>query len=1123
MKLLTKAKIINWHYIWNQTIEFKQIVFLTGKNGSGKTTLIDALSLVLLGDTTGRYFNKAAMDKSNRTLKGYLRGEIGDTLEGDFKYLRNGKFTSYIALEFHDDFANSDFVMGIVFDSFADGTEEHHFFSFDDKIPENEFIVDKYPMDYKTLHAYLNEHEYGKYQFFDSNRQYQDFLKRKFGGLKDKYFNLFKKATSFSPITDITTFITEYVCDPQQTIELEGLQENIIQYKKLETEAEKLQLRISMLEDIKKQFDVYKSGQKNFQVASYIIQKCDYEISRDRLNSFRHSLLNNQKRLKEIDHELTENKKNLEELDRRKIALVRDKTDNDTVRITDQLREEKQKLEEDISAIEQKENTVKNNLDAYCDAYIRSSKELINHLKTFNFDFLDEDRAREIGELELGAKEIYQSASDFKKLYEGSLVNLNKELLDEFREKTSLFKNKISSLAISLARAITNTERKIASLREEEKSMKQGTKPYDYRLVEIKRRLEAELKNKFNKDIPVEIYADLIDINDLSWSNAVEGFLNNQKFNLFVAPKYYIEAYRSLKNLLDEYKFFGTSLVDQEKIIERDFECDPDSLAEEIITDHKGARAYTNFLIGRLHKSSNIEEARESGNGITKDCDLYRNFTFSRLNPRTYQNSYIGRTIDERFMKEKSKELANILMNLSSFKGLSSIITLANNVEVINSNEIANILEVIDNLTSLPGLVGNLDFINKELKEHDTSLIESIDRRLRAIEDDIDDINLNNERLLVEKGNLSSENINLEQEKIKNEITKSEELEKSLYENYEEGFVLEYCDPEIAKALDEGKTYLQIRQDTNVSIGRLQYLVNSFYTQLVKLRRDYCRDYHLSHDAESLSNDKFDQELVEFRDIKLPEYREKIKDSYNKATQQFKDEFIFKLRSAIEDVEDQINNLNLALVESSFGDDSYKFTCKPSQVYRRYYDMLKDDIILETGEDESKFIEKYHDVMEDLFRQIVDVGNGDKNSALLSNIEKFTDYRSYLDFDLIVKNLKTNEEQRLSKMIKKKSGGETQTPFYISVLASFAQLYHVHDEGIISNTVRLIFFDEAFSKMDKVRMVEAVKLLRKFDFQVIISTPEDNLANIGELVDETLIVSRNKNSSCVLPFTTVDK
>ena len=69
MKSLTKAKIINWHYFWNQTIDFKDIVFLTGKNASGKSTLIDALELVLLGDTSGKYFNKAAMDKSARTLR----------------------------------------------------------------------------------------------------------------------------------------------------------------------------------------------------------------------------------------------------------------------------------------------------------------------------------------------------------------------------------------------------------------------------------------------------------------------------------------------------------------------------------------------------------------------------------------------------------------------------------------------------------------------------------------------------------------------------------------------------------------------------------------------------------------------------------------------------------------------------------------------------------------------------------------------------------------------------------------------------------------------------------------------------------------------------------------------
>lgn len=69
MKLLTKIKIINWHYFWNETIEVKPLVFLTGANASGKSTLIDALQIVLLGDTTGRFFNKAAMDKPARTLE----------------------------------------------------------------------------------------------------------------------------------------------------------------------------------------------------------------------------------------------------------------------------------------------------------------------------------------------------------------------------------------------------------------------------------------------------------------------------------------------------------------------------------------------------------------------------------------------------------------------------------------------------------------------------------------------------------------------------------------------------------------------------------------------------------------------------------------------------------------------------------------------------------------------------------------------------------------------------------------------------------------------------------------------------------------------------------------------
>ena len=61
------------------------------------------------------------------------------------------------ALEFLDDVKNQPFTMGIVFDSFEDGSEEHHFFCLEAAIPINNFVKDRIPMDYKTLLQFFNE------------------------------------------------------------------------------------------------------------------------------------------------------------------------------------------------------------------------------------------------------------------------------------------------------------------------------------------------------------------------------------------------------------------------------------------------------------------------------------------------------------------------------------------------------------------------------------------------------------------------------------------------------------------------------------------------------------------------------------------------------------------------------------------------------------------------------------------------------------------------------------------------------------------------------------------------------------------------------------------------------
>lgn len=103
MKILKKLLLINWHYFTHELIEFEQLNYMTGVNASGKSTIIDALQLVLLGETGGNYFNKSASGKSSRTLISYLCGEIRDDDKDGFKYLRNDRFVSYIVVEFYDD------------------------------------------------------------------------------------------------------------------------------------------------------------------------------------------------------------------------------------------------------------------------------------------------------------------------------------------------------------------------------------------------------------------------------------------------------------------------------------------------------------------------------------------------------------------------------------------------------------------------------------------------------------------------------------------------------------------------------------------------------------------------------------------------------------------------------------------------------------------------------------------------------------------------------------------------------------------------------------------------------------------------------------------------------------
>ena len=219
-------------------------------------------------------------------------------------------------------------------------------------------------------------------------------------------------------------------------------------------------------------------------------------------------------------------------------------------------------------------------------------------------------------------------------------------------------------------------------------------------------------------------------------------------------------------------------------------------------------------------------------------------------------------------------------------------------------------------------------------------------------------------------------------------------------------------------------------------------------------------------------------------------------------------------------MEEQIKDINRAIKDNFFGRDQYRFTVNPNSDYRRFYEMITDDMLIEGFNLFSgSFLERHGDTVEELFRQIVDIGEGtltaDQRQRLAENLDRFTDYRTYLDFDMV--NIDDEgRESRLSRMLTKKSGGETQTPFYIAVLASFIQLYRVRQGD--EDTLRLIAFDEAYSKMDHQRIQESIRLIRELGLQVILSAPTEKIGDIAPLMDRNLCVIRVKRETMVKSF-----
>ncbi|HOV24746.1 MAG TPA: SbcC/MukB-like Walker B domain-containing protein [Pseudobacteroides sp.] len=1116
MKKLTRLLLINWHYYSLEVIEFDDINFLTGKTGAGKTTIIDAMQLVLLGETNGQhFFNKAANDRSRRTLKGYLRGEYGDDGQAGFLSLREGPFSSYIACEFFDTEKERYFTLGVVFDCNFSVQDESTYFILKDSIPENNFIEDDTPLSIRDLKAYLRKnYDKNLFEFSESGRSYQSKIKSLFGGLRDNYFSLLKKAVSFSPIIDIEEFITNNICDAKDNVDITAMQENLRYYRKLEQEANLMKSRIADLEEIDKIYRASHDEKQKVEIYQYIIDRWEMEKISQEINKLKGSIKNTENEYMQTADIQAKLSAEIMEKSTTRDSLIEQRGKNNIYQNQQSLESEKKTIEEKIHALEGTIYELVNRFHIYalnwCSA-AEDTDKLIEHVgRLSNKDLFNDELSQ-----------LHESLLSFKSGI-GTLLDIRAENISSFStdqyhklmESGNSFKTSLSNLGHMLGKLLDSKSLSIKECEEKINALKNNIKPFDRTVQIMKEELQIRLSAKYKKDITVNVLADLLEIADKRWVNTIEGYMSRQKQYILVDPEYYPDALTLYEQIKSEKGIYDIGLIDGDKVLSSNPICSKGSLAEEVVTDNPYARAYVNFLLGRVIKCDSAADLRKYDRSVTDTGMLYQGYVACQISPALWQKPLIGKkSIQEQIARLESEKIQLeedyklIKSSFDLYKGIRHI-------DTMNQNEVQDNDRKLKESLTIPKLQAKRQELLDKLSQLDLAWVHNITNEINSLGIEIEELKSLERNCISKCGVLKERLDNLRDVQLPNEIAQYELRNKQITANYSKEWISDTGEPSFKKEFSNKKNPNTIIADHKSLMEVHRNRLEKHLELLSNLRSEYNRKYGYSYDVSAHDNQKYYKALIELREEKLPEYLEKITAAKSMAYEQFVSHFLAELKANIDDVTERIAELNNSLKKHRWGSEQFSFSVVPNPDYKKFYDMITDPMLMSGYNITSHaFIEKHGPVIDELFSKIVDYDTGmdaDLRLEMEKNIKIFTDYKTYLRFDMYSCD-QDNNKQRLSKTLLKKSGGETQTPFYIAMLASFAQLYHVNDRNW--NCIRLIIFDEAFSKMDGERIRESILLLRSIGFQCILSAPPEKIGDIAPLVDRNIVAIKKGRHS----------
>ena len=1064
MKKLTSIKLINWHGYYNETVEIKNNCLITGKTGSGKSTLIDAICFVISGG--GMKFNKSVQDnKSSRTVETYMRGKTGYKTSGKDCLRNDSNLISHIALEFYDELEKSNFIIGCVLELREGGSKaDQYYYCINGQKITNDLFYDVTGRTIKDKNSFVKDN-IGDFKI--------DLLKGTKGRIRDsigvrlglenkKYLELLPKAIAFKADYSLQKMIYEFLL-PEKDVDLSNIRETIREYNTYVERIKDSENRLNILSEIDKNSKIYKKSCMEETLFEILNLDKKYEKLGEMISEL-------EKKLAKAESNGELETKNIKRIEKRK----------------DEVKDNKRNIEmnQEFTKVKELETII-----ARCKA---DNIKYGESIKGFNNQLIIE---KEI------AKQLNMPLIINEAIHVDN-YNIVVKRLEEYKCKLNELTNSNQRRQAILELNLTELSAKYRNLSSEKEKLEQGKPIFSDAVVNLVKAIKEEIYRIKGISIDPTPFCNLIEIRESEgeWRNAVEGYLNTKRTDIFVEEKYYDIALNVYEKQKEVKKLFGVGLVNVAKL--KNIEPEEYSLSTKIISEDARAVKYANYLLGHIICVENENQLKEHESSITKTVMVYKNKAARQTKPYIWEKPLIGSKAIEIQLLKTIQELKELNEELTALKediynvNMDNVISGKTNIErLLNYDNFWQLK--YDNYQKMEEAINDKNALTTDDMLEKIDAVESFNKEIASLENE--SIESQNKKTLYDKeyGNHNNKLSTKKQEingiKIRIDASKS--------------------DNELSVRYDDFKNKNQSIQNIDKELIELKAHIEKSRDAIIAKMNVYCNKFNFAINPSIENVNIYLNEYNKIFEYDLPKFKQKAIDALSQAQRSFQEKYIINIRKNIVDEKKNIDMLNKVLKSQPFGnlEERHQILVGKSEIreFSDYYDIfMSDQDYSSTDLFTDALSEKNKSLMDDLFARLTADNDSTKQESIIKN---YIDYRNFMSYDIEISD-KYGHKMYHSESIGGKSGGETQNPFYVILAAAFNQISSYENRGRSKASACLVFLDEAFDKMDASRVKSMIEYFDMLKIQVMIAVPDSKAKDIFSGIDTKIAVVKTNNN-----------